>query len=277
MEHWDDAEKRFRDAIAFCERMPSPSYLAQTQYNYAQMLLRRGADGDRQHAIELLSTAGEAAQRMGMVRLAGLAVEAKAKAQGIGLGDIKTSIDAVLESVEEEAPDLRAYAAAGGTLTIMFTDIEGHTEVAERLGDRGYMTFLREHNALVRSQLEQHGGLEVKNDGDGFMVVFQDARAGLRCAMGIQSALNERGVNAEPMNVRIGLHAGEVVEENADFFGRNVILAARVAALATGGETLVSEAVRRLAEDADEFRFGEPRQVKLKGLSGDHEVSPLLR
>ncbi len=272
MERWDDAEKHFHDALALCEKMPTPTYLAQTQYEYARMLLKRGAGDDRKRALQLLGEAGDAAQRMGMIRLANQVIEAKAGAQGISLVDVRTSIDAVLESVEEEHLDLAAHAASGGHLTIMFTDIEAHTEIAERLGDKAYVAFLREHNSVVREQLAEHGGHEVKNDGDGFMIVFREASEGLQCAIAIQRALAARHESQEAIRVRIGLHTGEVIEEAADFFGKNVILAARVASLASGGEILVSGVTKELAEQSEGLSFGEGRMVKLKGLSGSHEV-----
>jgi class 3 adenylate cyclase len=106
------------------------------------------------------------------------------------------------------------------------------------------------------------------------MVAFDSARRGLACAVGIQRAMtayNEQHV-AEPLRVRIGLHVGDVVKEGADFFGRNVVLASRVAGQARGGEILVSSVLRQLAEGASDVAFGEPRELELKGLKGTHTV-----
>jgi class 3 adenylate cyclase len=107
------------------------------------------------------------------------------------------------------------------------------------------------------------------------MVAFQSATKALACASAIQKALVERNERAEePVRVRIGLHAGEVVKEGEDFFGRNVIMAARVASQARGGEILASSLLKGLVEGSD-VTWGERRTVELKGLSGDHQIWPV--
>ena len=157
----------------------------------------------------------------------------------------------------------------------MFSDIEGSTEKTVRLGDKAWMEVLREHNGIVREHLKAHNGFEVKSEGDGFMVAFQSATKALACASAIQKALIERNERAEePVRVRIGLHAGEVVKEGEDFFGRNVIMAARVASQAHGGEILASGVLKALLEGSD-TRWGEKRTAELKGLSGEHEIWPV--
>ena len=145
----------------------------------------------------------------------------------------------------------------------------------DRLGDKTWMEVLREHNTIVRDQIRSFGGYEVKSEGDGFMVAFQSARKALACAAAIQGALAARNEGAsEPVKVRMGLHAGEVIKEGEDFFGRNVIMAARVASQAHGGEILASSVLKALVEGSD-VSWGEKRTVELKGLSGDHEIWPV--
>ena len=171
-----------------------------------------------------------------------------------------------------EQPDLKPHAAPDGTVTIMFSDIEGSTEKTDRLGDKAWMEVLREHNTIVRQKLKAHGGFEVKSEGDGFIVAFQSAGKALACASAIQKTLVERnGSAAEPLRVRMGLHAGEVIKEGEDFFGRNVVMAARVASQAQGGEILASGVLKALVEGS-EVSWGEKRTVQLKGLPGDHEI-----
>jgi class 3 adenylate cyclase len=154
----------------------------------------------------------------------------------------------------------------------MFSDIEGSTEKTDRLGDKAWMDVLREHNAIVRQQLKAHGGFEVKSEGDGFMVAFQSAGKALECAAAIQKALAERNKTAgEPVCVRMGLHSGEVIKEGEDFFGRNVIMAARVASQATGGEILTSSVIKALLSGSD-VAWGDARIVELKGLPGEHQI-----
>jgi class 3 adenylate cyclase len=197
----------------------------------------------------------------------------RGEAQGIGPMDIQTSIDSVASAVYVDKPDLRPQAAPDGTATILFSDIEGSTERTEALGDQRWMEVLREHNAIVREQLQKHGGFEVKSEGDGFMLAFQSARRGIECAVDIQRALAQRNESAEqPIRVRMGLHTGEVIKEGEDFFGRHVNLAARVAGQAAGGEILVSSLLKDLTESGGDIVFGNGREVVLKGLSDPQRV-----
>jgi class 3 adenylate cyclase len=236
------------------------------------MLMERGAGGDRRHALELLQPALSTFEELGMKQWIEPALTLKLSAQGVDLSSPGNSIDAVASLVYAEKPDLRPQAAPDGTVTIMFSDIEGSTEKTDRLGDKAWMEVLREHNAIIRDQIKAHGGFEVKSEGDGFMVAFQSAGKALACASAIQKMLVERNQSAEePVKVRMGLHAGEVIKEGEDFFGRNVIMAARVASQANGGEILTSGVVKALLSGSD-VSWGGSRTVALKGLSGEHEI-----
>jgi class 3 adenylate cyclase len=109
------------------------------------------------------------------------------------------------------------------------------------------------------------------------MAAFQSARRALQCAIAIQRTLaTYNGQHREePLRVRIGLHTGEAIEEADDFFGKAVILAARIAAQAQGGQILASRLLKELTESSGQFRFDEGRDVALKGLSGSHRVFEL--
>jgi len=236
------------------------------------MLGARDAPNDRQKALGLLAQALETAPRLGLIKDMNDCLALKLQIQGVSSTDINTSIDAVAREVIDAKPDLRKQAAPDGTVTIMFSDIEGSTAMADRLGDKRFMDVLREHNAIIREQVKAHGGFEVKSEGDGFMVAFQSAGKALACASAIQKALLARNESAaEPVKVRMGLHAGEVIKEGGDFFGRNVIMAARVASQANGGEILASGVVKALLSGSD-VAWGSNRMVELKGLSGEHEI-----
>ncbi len=195
------------------------------------------------------------------------------QAQGVDLTDLGTSIDAVATAVYVDKPDLSPHAAPDGTVTILFSDIEGSTAMTERLGDQRWMELLKVHNSIIREQLAAHEGFEVKSEGDGFMLAFQSARSGIECGVDIQRAFAERNESAEePIRVRIGLHTGEAIKEADDFYGKNVILAARIAGQAQGGEILVSSLLKELTESGGDITFGDGREVELKGLSGLHQV-----
>ena len=172
-----------------------------------------------------------------------------------------------------ELRDGRIVREARGTITIMFSDIVGFSAMTERLGDRGAQDVLRAHSGIVRELIAVHGGFEVKAQGDGFMIAFPGARRALRCAVAIQRATAAYDEHAEaPVRLRIGLHTGEATKEGYDFFGRSVIVAARIGAAARSGEILVSSLVRELTGGTEEFAFDGEREVELKGLSGLQRV-----
>ena len=188
--------------------------------------------------------------------------------------DTRTSVDEVASSVGSERPSLRPAAAPDGTVTILFSDIEASTVLNERLGDVRWLELLRTHHQIVREQLHQHGGFEVKTQGDGFMIAFPSARRAVQCARAIQEAIDSElsDVVDGPIRLRIGLHTGEAIKEEADFYGKNIVLAARIADQARGGEILASGVVKQLTESAGDLRFENEREVELDGLAGTHTV-----
>src|SRR5215475_6196822 len=199
-------------------------------------------------------------------------------AQAVGQS-YPTNLEAVTEAVGRERVDLQARVAPDGTVTLLFTDIEGSTPLAERLGDLRWLALLREHNAIVRDYIARYGGFEVKTIGDAFIIAFGSARRALLCAIDIQHGISRYSAAhpEHPVRVRIGLHTGEPVREGNDFHGKSVIFASRIAAEASGGEILVSALLRDLTETAGDIRFEAGREVALKGLEGTHRVYPVLR
>jgi serine/threonine protein kinase len=192
--------------------------------------------------------------------------------------DPRNSIEQVALTVAIERPDLSGRAAPDGTVTVLFSDIEASTTMTERLGDHRAQEVLRAHNSIIRSQVATHEGFEVKSLGDGFMLAFSSARRAVQCAIAIQQSLASYndGHREHPIRVRIGLHAGEVVREVDDFYGKNVILASRIAGQATGGQILVSALLKELTESAGDLRFGDGHDVKLKGLTGTTRIFPVI-
>jgi class 3 adenylate cyclase len=128
---------------------------------------------------------------------------------------------------------------------------------------------LHEHNDIIRHGIARSGGHEIKSQGDGFMVAFSGASHALECAVGIQSAFAARNRSQPdlPVKIRLGLHSGEAIRDGNDFLGGAVILAARIAREAKGGEILVSSVLKELCDLSGEFQFGNGRDVNLKGLS----------
>ena len=197
-------------------------------------------------------------------------------AQAVGQS-FPTNLEAVTEAVGRERVDLQARIAPDGTVTLLFTDIEGSTPIAEQLGDLRWLALLREHNTIVRDQIAKYGGFEVKTIGDAFMIAFGSARRAVQCAIGIQQGVSQYSVAhpENPVRVRIGMHAGEPVREGNDFHGRSVIFASRIAGEAAGGEILASALLHELTESAGDIRFEAAREVTLKGLEGRHRLYPV--
>ena len=155
--------------------------------------------------------------------------------------------------------------AHGSSVTILFTDMESSTALTGQLGDERAQELVRAHNLIVRDALRRHGGSEIKHTGDGIMASFTSAGAGLECAMEIQKAVASRNEEAgTPFRVRIGINAGEPVEEESDLFGTSVILAARIRDHAQAGEILVSNVVRELVAGKP-FLFSDRGYAPLKG------------
>jgi class 3 adenylate cyclase len=277
---YDTAVGHHEAALGVHERMHAAPWVARSQFDLACALIARGADLDRERALGLLNDALDAATAIGMNRLVEEVLKTKLELQGVQTsGSIMASIDVVAAGVSIERPDLRGHAASDGTVAVLFSDIEGYTMLNERLGDTRTQALLRSHDALVRDAVAAHGGTVVKSAGDGYMIVFSDARAAVACAVALQRLHDEHdfGIDAGAIRVRMGTHVGHVIQEGDDFFGRTVILAARVAAQATGGEILVSEELVRAAGDVSDLgtKVGAPREVELKGLRGTQTVHPL--
>ena len=111
----------------------------------------------------------------------------------------------IAADVGRSRPDLSRAVSSDGTVTVLFTDIEGSTQLTEALGDAEWIRVLRAHNALIRDQVAAHSGIEVKSQGDGFMLAFASAEDALQCAIGIQRALAQAPSDGHRLRVRIGL------------------------------------------------------------------------
>jgi class 3 adenylate cyclase/tetratricopeptide (TPR) repeat protein len=265
----EDAAAHFSSALAFDEKAQARPFAARARLAFGRMRLDAG---DAEAAITLLGAAQAEFQALGMAAYADEATALKLRAQGADGAGPGTSIDSVASAALRERPSLATVGAPGGVVTIVFSDIEEFTAMTERLGDRRAQEILRAHNAVIRREVSLHGGVEVRSAGDGFMLAFGDPLRAVACAVAVQRGIAAASLG-EPIRVRIGLHAGEAIAEAGDFQGRNVILAARIADSATGGEILVSEEVA--AQAASSFEFGEPRRAALKGLAGSYALFPV--
>jgi class 3 adenylate cyclase len=150
---------------------------------------------------------------------------------------------------------------------IMFTDMVGSTEMTAQLGDTMAVELLRAHDAIIRRSLEEYGGCEVKHLGDGIMASFNDVPASVASAIKIQEELaSYNDISETPIRVRIGIHAGEPVEDSNDLFGSAVQMAARICDIARADAILVSREVRDACTGVD-LRFEPTGSETLKGFS----------
>ena len=192
--------------------------------------------------------------------------------EGFGAA-VRSSIEDLADWAEVERPDL-ARVTADGKVAILFSDIEESTALNERVGDRAWVKLIGEHDKLVRKLVKQRSGHVVKSQGDGFMIAFAHAEQAVRCGIDMQDALHKDAERKRHnrLRVRIGVHVGRSVRRGDDLFGRNVAMAARVAAEAGGGEILVSDTVREALSDCEDISFDDGRDAELKGFAGTHRL-----
>ena len=171
--------------------------------------------------------------------------------------------DTLADEIEEFLTGVRPAPPTDRVLaTVLFTDIVGSSQKAAELGDRAWRKLLDAHDAVVRTQLERFRGREVKTTGDGFLATFDGPARAIRCAADLAGGLRSLG-----LDIRAGLHTGEVEVRGDDIGGIAVHTGARVAALARPGEVLVSSTVKDLVAGSG-IAFEDRGEHELKGVPG---------
>jgi class 3 adenylate cyclase len=171
--------------------------------------------------------------------------------------------DALLDEVEEHLTGTRTGADGDVVVsTVLFTDIVNSTQQAAALGHRPWSKLSGEHDALVRAALHRHRGQEIKTTGDGFLATFDSAGRAIRCAGDIINAARDIG-----LEVRAGVHTGEVEFRDNDISGLAVSIAKRVCDFASGGRIFVTETVRGSVVGSD-IEFDDRGAHELKGVPG---------
>ena len=169
--------------------------------------------------------------------------------------------DRVIEEIEEFLTGARRHPEHDRVLaTVLFTDIVGSTERAAGLGDKAWTDLLQAHHRVVRDQLTRYTGREVNTSGDGFLATFDGPARGIRCALAITDGVRPLGID-----VRAGLHTGEVEVEGSEIRGLAVHIGARIGALARAGEVLVSRTVKDLVVGSG-LSFADRGTFELKGV-----------
>jgi class 3 adenylate cyclase len=178
----------------------------------------------------------------------------------------------MLDEIEEFVTGVRVGFGAERVLTtLVFTDIVGSTQRAAALGDRRWRDLLDNHDSMIRHELERFRGREVNTAGDGFVATFTSPSVAIDCAEAIVDA-----VRALDIEVRVGIHAGEVEMRGVDVAGMAVHIGARVAALAGPSEVLVSSTVREIVTGSRRT-FAESGEYELKGVPGRWRVYAVER
>lgn len=171
------------------------------------------------------------------------------------------------EEVFLEGPEVVEQA------TILFSDIVSSTDLVNQLGDAAARDIFLHHDKIVRDQIKKHGGRELQNLGDGFMLSFESATGAIKCARDIQKAISK---DLKQIKVRMGINTGEVVRREGEHpFGQAVVVASRIASKAEGEQILISDVTKHLASGS-KFPFVEKGGFKPKGFSESiklHEVS----
>ncbi|HEY0830617.1 MAG TPA: ATPase, T2SS/T4P/T4SS family [Candidatus Dormibacteraeota bacterium] len=247
--------------------------LKASDYAYDRKVSKESAGRELRQAVEagLLQTVrypqGEAGFKASQDLL-------RAVAEGLG-----QPINAATPLTPETIIGSLAVGQTEGTVTIMFTDVEGSTRLLSTRGFTESHEIMRAYETIIDEKVAEHAGRRIKGLGDGYMISFGSVRHGVECALDIQRsiAVYSKQNPERKVKVRIGLNTGEVVEEAGDIFGAAVNVAARVAGKARGGEILVSDVVRQLVGPVSEMTFEYRGRYKLKGFPDRwrlHEVTP---
>ncbi|CAN5768346.1 hypothetical protein BH20ACT23_BH20ACT23_28710 [soil metagenome] len=211
------------------------------------------ADGDEDAAVMEIQAARSAFERLGAIL------------------DLRMAMESLGEQAQKDLPKA-PVPGVRVEKTFMFTDIVSSTNLVEVIGDEAWESLLTWHDQTLRKLFKSHCGEEVKQIGDGFFVAFDDAADAMECAVQMQRRLSgHRKEHGFAPQVRIGLHRAEATRKGQDYGGKGVHTAARVGALARGGEIL---ATTQVIESGSRHRFpvSESRSVILKGVSEPAEV-----
>ncbi|MBV8950423.1 MAG: adenylate/guanylate cyclase domain-containing protein [Actinobacteria bacterium] len=160
---------------------------------------------------------------------------------------------------------------------IMVTDIVGSTPLIRRVGDRRFVELLKEHNRIVRTRLRQFDGVEFKHTGDGIAAWFLDPSAAVECALRIEDDLERSNSGrTDPLHIRVGMSAGEVVDDEGDLYGIAVVTAFRICDHARDGRVLASSELRSLVT-GERFGFVKIGDTNLKGFTQPLPVYAVAR
>jgi eukaryotic-like serine/threonine-protein kinase len=260
--HFDEAGAHFEAALIANKRIRSAVWVAYTQQEYANLLIRRAREDDTDRAVELFSLAHRTAETLQIVRLqaklARLARQSTHVLQAFGIRDRQEKPASTSVDFRENS---RHTDGKSSLATVLFVDIVESTTRAIELGDRHWRDLLSTFDATVREQFKLHEGTEVDNPGDGFLAVFGRPADAIRAGWSINNSVESLG-----LKVRVGIHTGEFEWIGKKAVGITVHIGARVAGEAQPGEVMVSGTVRDLLAGS-RITFQDRGWRTLKGIA----------
>lgn len=250
-------------AVAHTRRMVALDPLAEE--GQRELIRRLAASGDRAAALTAYARYSERLRTE--LRIAP-SPATRAFVDELRGGDAGVAPTQAAERSDREPP-APPPALKAGTVTLLFTDLVGSTELLEELGDEEAERLRRIHFGLLRDVALSHAGHEVKNLGDGLMVAFASSVDAAACAVGIQQAVHRhnRREGHERLRVRVGLNVGEPIRDEDDYFGTPVVVAKRLCDRADGSQILASDLVRALVGTRGGFSFRPVAELDLKGIA----------
>lgn len=192
-----------------------------------------------------------------------------------GLAVDETSLDVIASTLEADPfASLGEVSSPDGAVTLLFGELVNVAEMRERLAPERLSSLLDDERMIATRIAQHHRGEVTRAYEDGFMIVFDSAHAGLRCAIELQRAFAAIAVEdaVGVPSLRLGLHTGTVIGGGEELYGRNVLLGARIAGTAGGREIVVSGKVREYTEGDASFEFTARGEHHFKGLHGEHEL-----
>jgi class 3 adenylate cyclase len=178
----------------------------------------------------------------------------------------------IASALEPVMPSVGRMSSPDGAVTLMLGDIADAREAEAQMGPEQWERVMGDHHLLVDRIVSHHDGAVVKFESDGFIASFNSAHGALHGGLELQRAFAGTGGGSKGLAMRLGLHSGFVMANPEQLLGRNVVLAARIAAAAKAGEILVSSTMKQYTQTDPSFTFERHGEYHFKGLHGEHEV-----
>lgn len=190
-----------------------------------------------------------------------------------------TSIDVLSSALQAASPArVGELSSPDGAVTLLFCEIANIAAIRRAATPEDVGALLQDQRMIVQRLAGSHGADIARTHEDGYMIVSDSAHAALHCAIDMQKSFAGVGIDrpSETLQLRIGLHTGAVIAGGEDLYGRNVLLGARIASHAAGGEILVSAKAKEYTESDRSFEFLTRGEHHFKGLHGEHELFAVI-